>query len=706
MAAWCIRHARGVVIGWIIASATIALVGLGVGRHSSSQIRIPGSDSQIATGLISKSFPTQRGDFEAIVVGARTGSLTSGPAHDQAEQLFATLRTIPGVTGVIDPLAGEPGAALSLDHRTAIAVLHFRQEGTAVPASEARALIHDLDASRSADLDTAAMGWAVEDALSNPPPYIEIVGFLAAFVVLVAVFGSLVTVGVALGNALLALGVSWGAIALASHVLPIPYFVPQVTLTVGLGIGIDYGLLTIARYRGARQHASAGSRDVVAALARSGRTVTFAGLTVMLASLGLLLMPLTMLRSIAVGVIIGVVPTILTSNSLLPALVHLADDHLDRLRPPLLRDRRLVERSEWWGNWSARVQRRPGVALGVAVVIVGLLAAPMLWLRLSAADGSTDNPGTLTNRAYAMSTRAFGPGVTAPLDVVASFPATVTPRSRDVEWVKSTLSNTPDVRFVAPATVSPDGHAAFIRVIPASSAAAPASGALIGQIRTEDASVLAARGIEIHVGGQEAVQLDLAATISHSIPVTVLAVILGSFLLLLIQFRSVAIALKAGLMNLMSIGAAFGLVVAVFQWGWGRQLVGVHYAGPIQSFLPVLLFPVIFGLSMDYEVFLMSRMTDEWERTNNASEAITEGIATTGRVVTSGAAIMVALFAAMALSPNRTVEMFGIGLATAVLLDATVIRSLAVPAAMTLLGRWNWWLPTWLNRRLPAIRHV
>jgi RND superfamily putative drug exporter len=702
MAAWCTRHARGVVIAWCAVLFAVVVVGFVAGTRDRTEFRLPGTDSQRANDLINRVFPSQRGDYEAIVASTPHGVITSGSGKTSAERLFAELRQIPGVTSVTDPLTDvRLGSPVSLSHQTAIAVLHFRQQSDDVPAPDAKQLIHDVTASRTPSFQAAVIGQATENAEANPPPFAEIAGLLAAAVVLLFAFGSMVTVAVAMGNALAALGISFGLLQLVSHEISIPYFAPQIALVIGLGVGIDYGLLTVARYRGARQRSAAGSPEVIAALRGAGRTVTFAGSTVIVAELGLLLTPFTLVRGLTAAVAIGVVPTVLAANTLLPALLHLFDGRLDRLRPRALRDRKMVEYSSSWARWASAVQRRPVLALVGAMSVLGLLAAPALGLRLGPASGSTDNPGTMTNQAYEMATNGFGPGVTSPLDVVATFPSAVSADSAQIQTLRSALGQTPDVMYVAPALIDQGGRHAMVEVIPASAPDVAATSHLRTDLRTRVTDQLQHDQIAIDVGGQAAIEADLATTIGHAFPLTVLAVIGTSFMLLLLQFRSVVIAAKAGVMNLLSIMAAFGVVVAVFQWGWGGHVIGVDRAGPIESFLPLLLFPAVFGLSMDYEVFLLSRITDEWRRTHDSTRAITDGLATTGRVVTSGAAIMFVLFASMSVTGDRTVQLFGLGLSTAVLLDATVIRSVLLPAAMQLLGRLNWWMPAWLDRLVP-----
>lgn len=702
------RHARGVVVAWIAIVLALTVTGLALGgERNRANFRLPGTDSQSTDDLMQRVFPAQRGDVEAVVVSTRSGTLLAGEPLQASEALFERLRHVPGVRSVSDPLSSSSArdGALSFNHRTAIAVLRFRQDSLNVPDSSIKQMVADVKATHTATFTAAAMGWALEDAEVNPPKTTELVGFLAAVIVLVIALGGIVAGGIALGNALVALGMSTALLQVASHIFDIPYFGPQVALTVGLGIGIDYGLLTVARYRGARERAHRGAVATAEALRRTSRTVTFAGGTVLIATFGLLVTPISVVHAMTLAVVLAVVPAVLAANTLLPALLHLFDAHLDRGRVRLRRDRDILESSPGWARWSAAVQRRPVVALLASVAVLGLLATPMLWMRLGPADGSTDNPNSMTSQAYQLASTAFGPGVTAPLEVVARTPSS-RPIGKSVARLRRTLVATPGVLAVTPATYGVDKHYALVDVVPTTAPQATATTDLLRRIRTDVADSLERDGISIGVGGQTAIQYDIAAVIHDAFPMTVLVVIASSFLLLLVQFRSLAIAAKAGVMNLLSISAAFGITVAVFQWGWGRQLIGVDHSGPIQSLVPFLLFPVLFGLSMDYEVFLMSRISDEWELTRDATQAITNGVAATARVVTSGAAIMFALFAAMALSGTRTVETFGVGLALAVLLDATVIRSLLLPATMQLLGRYNWWLPSWLMRRLPELRPV
>jgi RND superfamily putative drug exporter len=496
------RHARGVVAGWLAVLAIVLIAGLALGgERNRANSRVPGTDSQATNDLIQKVFPGQKGDLEVIVVSTPTDSLLHGQAFQSAETLFSQLRAIPGVRSVSDPLLDSSlsDGATSLNHRTAIAVLRFQQDSLDVPDASVHQLVNDVKASHSATFTAAAMGWAVEDSEVNPPKMTEIVGFLAAVIVLVLALGSAVSGGIALGNALIALGVSSGVLQIASHMLAIPYFGPQVALIVGLGIGIDYGLLTVARYKGARERTARGSSTAVEALRRTSRTVTFAGGTVIVAILGLLLTPISVVRGVTVAVIIAVVPAVLAACTLLPALLHLFDAHLDRGRPPLRRSQ-ILESSGGWARWSANVQRRPVIAMLGSLAILGLLATPLFWLRLAPADGSTDNPGSMTAQAYQLASDAFGPGVTAPLEVVARTPRGTTVAS-SVARLRQTLLSTPGVLVVTPTVFGKDHHDVLVNVIPTTAPDSTATGALLTRIRTTDADELRRHDIGLGVGG-------------------------------------------------------------------------------------------------------------------------------------------------------------------------------------------------------------
>jgi RND superfamily putative drug exporter len=494
-----------------------------------------------------------------------------------------------------------------------------------------------------------------------------------------------------------------------SHVVDTPQFAGQLAALIGLGVGIDYALIVVTRYRA--EHASGLTRDeaLLMAVDTAGRTVFFAGLTVIIALLGLLLLGLSFMQGAAVASALAVLLVMCAALTVLPALLSRTGDWIDRLRLPLPH-RRVAEpaspgalpgESPVWARWSALVQRRPVPAIAVALAILLALAVPALHMRLGSSDAGLDPPGTTTRVAYDLIAKGFGPGTNGQFLLAAHLP-----RAGDVQAgrrIAGALARDPGVALVAPPQLSPDRRVATIVLFAKTGPQDEATTRLLDRLRDERIPPLERdTGAQVLVGGATASQEDFTQVIARKLPLFVGVVVLLSALLLMAVFRSVFVPLKAALMNLLSIGAALGFVTLVFQDGLlaGPLSVGT---GPVESFVPVMLFAIVFGLSMDYEVFLMSRTHEEWLRTGDASRAVRNGLATTGRVITAAAAIMIVVFASFALGPDRVIKEFGLGLAMAVLLDALVIRCLLVPAIMELAGARAWWLPSWLDRRIPRL---
>jgi RND superfamily putative drug exporter len=675
-----------------------------VGGQYRTDFQLPGTDSQRATDALAAHFAGYGGDRELLVVHASHGVLTDPSQRAAIARLSDQLREVPGVAAVANPIGGS-GAEISGDRTTAIGVLRFTEPTDNVPAASLRRALADTNRASDISMTAGLIGQATENAESSSPSASEAVAFLATVAVLLIAFGSVAAVAAAMATAGLALSVGLGAMAVLSHVLAIPTFATQVATTVGLGVGIDYALLVLARYRGLASDGVLPADATAQAMLTSARAVAFAGATVIVAMLGLYVVPLPFVHGMAIGVCVVVVPTILAATTLLPAVLGNFGAYIDRWQAPGLRHRALGGRSPRWAAWVTRVQRRPAIAAGVAAGTLILLAAPALGLHVGNADASTDNAATPAHRAYAYATEAFGPGFTYPFIVVATphGPVDDAVLQHTVQVTGTVLRDTSGVATLSPPQMSTDRQQVLFNIYPASGPSAPQRAKLLQRLRGPVRAALSHQGVAINVGGSDATSVDLAHAVTHSMPYAFAAVIGISLLLLLVLFRSVVVVAKAGVMNLLSVAAAFGVVVAVFQWGWGLRLLGVDYAGPIEVFLPLLLFPVVFGLSMDYEVFLVSRIRDEWDRTGDNRAAVTEGLATTGRVVTAGAAVMVVLFASLVFASARTVKMFGLAMAVAIALDALVVRSILLPATMQLLGRYNWWLPRWLDARLPHL---
>ena len=702
---WCIRHARVVIAGWLGLAVALLLSSSLVGSNYRTVFRLPGTDSQRATDLIDANFPGHRGSTELLVLHARSGTFLDPRLREGAERLLGKLRQVSDVVRVVDPFASPGHALTSTDERTALSTVQFRQPTDAVPTASVERLVSLAEAARSSSLDTGLSGQAIENLESNKPGAGEAIALIAAVVVLLISFGSAAAVGMAMASAMLALAVGFGAMSLISHVVSIPTFATQIATTIGLGVGIDYALLVLARYRDAAHSGLEPRAATVVAMRTAGRAVVFAGATVILALLGLYLVGLPFINGMGLGVVLVVVPTVLAATTMLPAILGRAGGHLERWRPPGLRGRQLTGRSPGWARWAARVQRRPVTAMLLSLGLLALLIAPALSIKLFDAEASTDNRSTTSHRAYAYASHAFGPGYTRPYDVVATLPADLGTGDKRAALhnIRQVIRSATLDSAITPASLDPAGRHALLTVYSAAPPTSPRTSALLRQLRGPVRDTLSRQGINIAVGGPAAIGADLSHAIGSAVPIVLAAVIGTSLLLLLVLFRSILVALKAGLMNLLAIGAAFGVVVAVFQHGWGLHAIGVDYAGPIEVFLPILLFPTVFGLSMDYEVFLLSRIRDEWDRTHDNKFAVGEGLATTGRVVTAGAAIMIVLFGSLVFANARTVKVFGLGLSVAILLDAVVVRSILLPATMQLLGRANWWLPRWLDRRLPHL---
>jgi len=603
------------------------------------------------------------------------------------------------VSGVISPYVGAH--QIAPDGHIAYATVLFDERSFQLPTTSIDRVISTAEAARSATLAVQLGGQPIEQVEPPKTGPATGVGIIAAIIILLLTFGTVVAAGLPLLTALLALGTSLGVIELLTHVLDVVNFTPELAAMIGLGVGIDYALFVVTRYRSGLDEGLEPDEAIVTAMDTSGRAVLFAGVTVVIAMLGQLLVGVAFLRGPAVGSSLTVLLTMLAAITLLPAVLSKLGRGIDRLDPFHLRHRQ-SKGGGFWERWAAFVQRRPIVCAAASLAVLLVLASPILSLRLGATDAGTDATSTTTYQAYQLESKGFGPGSTGPIETV-----TKTPKPHDTAVaaiLSAAFARQKDVAAVTPATYSPNGGIAVINVVPKTTPRAKATSTLLNTLRNDVIPALEKRtGAVVYVGGTTALFADFSSYMASKLPLFIGAVVLISALLLLVVFRSVFIALKAIVMNLLSVGAAFGVVVAVFQWGWLGSIVGISATSPIASFLPVMVFAIVFGLSMDYEVFLMSRMQEEWERTGDAAHAMRHGLAATGRVITAAAAIMVCVFASFVLGDSLTIKLFGVGLAAAVFLDAFLIRAILVPAIMALMGPRAWWLPRGLDRALPRL---
>ena len=543
---------------------------------------------------------------------------------------------------------------------------------------------------------------------NNSSPGSEGLGLLAAIVILIIAFGSVIAMGLSIGTALFGLATGISTVTLVSAFVTIPTVAETIAVMVGLGVGIDYALFIVTRHRAGLSRGLTVGDAAGRAIATAGQAVLIAGTTVVIAICGLAVAGVPLVTWMGFGAAMVVAVTVAAALTLLPALMGFAGHNVDRFGIPGFKAKvETGSRDEdgnyhGWARMSHHVSRHAVAYLLGSLALVLTLAVPMLSLRLGQPDAGNDPSSSTLRRSYDLIATGFGPGTNGPLvlavDLRGASGDAVLPA------ISAAASADPDVASVAPAVVSPNRETAVIQVTPRSSPQAAATTSLIQRLRHDAVpEAVASSGARVYVGGPTAAFIDLSDRIASRLPLFIAAVILLSFLLLMTVFRSLVIPLKAAVMNVLSIGAAYGVIVAIFQWGWGASLFGVHESLPISSFVPMLMFAILFGLSMDYEVFLLSRVREAYLASRDNTESVATGIATTGRVITSAALIMISVFLSFVLGDNPTVKMIGIGLATAVFVDATIIRMVLVPATMKLLGDSNWWLPAWLDRLLPNL---
>ncbi len=737
LARWSTTHRKYVVIGWVLLLLAVNAFAQSAGTSYSNNFTLPNSDAQRAADLLQRSFPAQAGDRDTIVYEASSGSVLEPAVRARMSAMFAKVRALPHVTSVISPYAGaSAGKSVSADKKIAFATVVFDEKANLLPKSAPERVVQVARSYARPGLDVQLGGQAIEATEQVGFGVSTAVGLLAAIVVLLLTFGSLIAMGLPIVTALFGLGTGLGAIALFTHVVDTPNFSSELAAMIGLGVGIDYALFILTRFREAYATPGPTFQDaresVVQAIDTAGRAVLFAGSTVVIALLGMMLLGVDFLYGVAISASIGVLLVMLASLTLLPALLTMAGARVAaggrraRARARAAQQAGDVARAAaagsagagtTWLRWSAFVHRRPKTIATVAALAMLLIAAPATALRLGSSDASNDPAGQTTHKAYELLAQGFGEGFNGPLLVVAKVPnpkreaaeagvlLTTPPGGgkSSVERLRTAIAATPGVVSVAPAKTSPDGEVATITVYPRSSPQAYATTQLVSRLREHVIPPLEARtGMTVYVGGVTAGAVDFATTLGHKLPLFIGVVVLLSALLLLIVFRSLVIPLQAAVMNLLSIGASLGVIVAIFQWGWLGALFGVQQ-GPIESFIPVMLFAIVFGLSMDYEVFLVSRMHERWTHTRDSSRAVAEGLALTGRVVTAAAAIMVCVFLSFMLGEDRIIKEFGLSLASAVFLDALVVRCLLLPATLDIIGRVTWLLPARLDRLLPRL---
>ena len=683
---------------WLLIAVAVFSLNSSVGGEVANDFRVPGVEAQQARDLLKDRFPTQSGAAGQVVFHVPDGRLDEPARKAEIAGALQGLRAGDHVTLVTDPF-DPAGPTLSRDGRTAFTSIQYDKQ------TLERA---DYDQAAAAIEPTRASGIQAEISGSiamaaNAVEGREGIGLVVAVIVLLVAFGSVIAMCIPIGSAVLGLAIGLGGIGILGGVTSVPDVSPMLAAMIGLGVGIDYALLVVTRHR---QHLHEGLSVADAAgraNATAGQSVLFAGTTVIIALIGLVLADIPAITTMGAAVAIVVLVAMAMAVTMLPAFLGMAGTKIDRLSVRRRSSRAAgTAQNTVSGRWASHVGHRPWPYALVSLLALGALAVPVASLRIGWADDGNAASSTTQRKSYDLLTDAFGQGFNGPLSIVVeSGGGSVRPA---LDRVRTALATDAGIASVSPPRLSERGDTAVVLATPTSSPQDVATSHLVKRLRAEVLPrALEGSGSVALITGQTAFFEDISQKLTDRLPIFIGAVVALSFLLLTVVFRSILVPLKAALMNLLSIGAAYGVVVAVFQWGWGNGLVGLEDTIPVNPFVPLIMFAILFGLSMDYEVFLLSRIREEYLRTGDSHASVVNGLRSTARVITSAALIMISIFLAFVTSTDVMVKMFGVGLATAVFLDATLVRMVLVPSTMSLLGRANWWLPRWLDRILPRL---
>lgn len=735
---FCVRHKHIVVFAiWIPLAIAMVAASASIGPDFRTEMTMPASEARQAEQLLASVNPNQGGVSSQLIFHV-SSSIDDASVKKAISEAIASVDAIDQVD-INTPyvMQGQVNKTRTIAF-SQISVPRMAESQYKVLATKIKAVTASLRASGV----NVGYGGMIFQKMQLPET--EALGILAAIVILVLAFGSIIAMGLPIGIALIGLIIASSIVGIVSNFMSMPDAVSSMVAMIGLGVGIDYALFIVARYREALHDGLTLEDSIVEAIETSGRAVLFAGVTVIVALLGLLTIGLSFVSGLAVGMAIGVAVMIVASITLLPALLAMVGSRIDttsraavisliaivtsgfiavfaknigifvvglalgvlgqlsRFVVPALRiaiphRAQNDHQSTIWWRWSRVVQRKPWISFFAASVLLITLAIPMFSIRLGFGDAGNDPKSTDVRKAYDMMSKGFGPGFNGPLYIAVT--GETVKDKKALAIFADTISRTPGMASAVVAPMKSD-TVALVMAYPATSPQDEATSTLVHTLRT---TVIPSTGVTAQVGGFTAGSVDFSDYLEKRLAYLIAIVLLLSFLLLMAVFRSVLVPLKAVLMNLLSVGAAYGVIVAVFQWGWGAQLIGVGKPGPVEAWAPMFLFAIVFGLSMDYEVFLLSRIKEEFNRTGDNTTAVADGVAATARVITAAALIMVCVFGAFVLAHDRQLKLFGLGMAVAVFLDATIVRMVLVPATMELLGARNWWLPAWLDSRLPHI---
>ena len=702
----------GVIAAWLVVAIGLHLWAAALGQQWNDNLTLPGTGSTRATDLLQQKLPQQAYGSIPLTLVDHGGTLGDPASTSAIDATVKNLKAVPHVTRVVSPLDQGASALLSTDRRAGYISVTLDIGSSDTSTAEAQRILDAADPAAKAGLDPAVGGY-VGQKLSRPSTESsEVVGLAAAVVILLLAFGTATAMALPIITAILGLLTTLALITAVGHVSAVPTIAPTLATMIGLGVGIDYALFIVTKHKLQLAHGVEMHESIARATATSGGAVVFAGVTVVIALCSLFVAGIPLVSTLGYTAAIAVGVSVLAAVTLLPALLGALGEHINSLRVHLGRTHPDDQQPHGWARMARAVGSRPWPYLIASTILLLVLAFPLVHLRLGQSDQSVLPKSTTARQSYDAIAQGFGAGSNGPLLVAVKFGTPAKPAqaggdpSTDprLAALQSAIGKTPGVKSVAPATVDPSGTGAVFSAIATTSPSASQTEDLVNDLRdTVIPKALSGTDLTAYVGGQTAGYIDLAERIGAKLPLMIAIVVLLSFIVLMFAFRSIVIPIKAAVMNLLSVGAAYGVVTFMFQEGHGVGLVGLPHAIPIVSFAPLLMFAILFGLSMDYEVFLVSQIQERYHATDDAGEAVVEGLAATGRVITSAALVMVFVFSSFVLNGDPVVKEFGIGLAVAIALDATVVRCMLVPSVMELLGRRSWWLPTWLDAVLPHL---
>ncbi len=703
MTQWCIAHRRWVVTAWVVIAVVTTLVAGAVGRQYATDFSLPGTESQRVVDLLHKEFPAQGGDVDTVVFHTATGSVRDVNVRSAIAPLLAKVKTMPHVVSVLSPYGPAGAAEISKDGRTAFATINYTKRANLLPDNTGKPVLAAIDQIHVPGLQVAAGGQVIEQAEGFSVGPATSVGVIAALVILLLTFGSLLAAGMPLITAGLGLITGIALVGLGTHVTSMSNISPELAIMIGLGVGVDYALFIVTRFKENHARHPDVQAAIVGAMDTSGRAILLAGTTVIIALLGMFATGVTFMYGLAIASVLAVLTVLAASLTVLPALLAFFGQRL--VRPSRSARRReaagRAPRGSAWRRWSITVQARPWPLAIVSLAVMLAFLIPFFGMRLDASDAGNDPAGTSTHRAFTLLADGFGAGFNGPLLIAAQLSDPV--QKTQLPALRRAVEGTRGMVAVTPPRLAPSGRVAVMEAYPSSAPQDQATTNLVHRLRDSVlppfAGKFQARPL---VGGFTAGSIDFSGVLAGKLPLFIGIVVVLSALLLLVIFRSLVIPVQAALMNLLSIGGALGATVLIFQDGFLAGALGVT-KGPIEPWIPVLMFAVVFGLSMDYEVFLISRIREEWIKHRDATVAVADGIAFTGKVISAAAAIMICVFLSFMLGDERSIKEFGFGLAAAVFLDALIIRCVMLPAVLEILGPTTWRLPHWLDARLPRI---